>query len=92
MGHLKTFAEQGAAVDAGTWVGSMAPARTPPDVVSRLNRALNAVVANPQVRERLLRQDADPAPAQTPQQFHPFIESEYERRGRTIRGANIRAE
>ena len=89
---LKTFAEQGVAVDAGTWVGLMAPARTPPDVVSRLNRALNAVVANPQVREQLLRQNVDPAPAQTPQQFQSFIESEYERWGKTIRGANIRAE
>ena len=89
---LKTFAEQGVAVDAGTWVGLMAPAKTPPDVVSRLNRALNAVVSNPQVREQLLRQNVDPAPAQTPQQFQSFIESEYERWGKTIRGANIRAE
>ena len=70
----------------------MAPAKTPPDVVSRLNRALNAVVANPQVREQLLRQNVDPAAAQTPQQFQSFIEAEYERWGKTIRGANIRAE
>ena len=89
---LKTFAEQGVAVDAGTWVGLMAPAKTPTDVVSRLNRALNAVVANPQVREQLLQQNVDPAPAQTPQQFQSFVESEYERWGKTIRGANIRAE
>ena len=89
---LKTFGEQGVAIDAGTWVGLMAPARTPPDVVARLNRALAAVVANPQVREQLLSQNVDPAPAQTPQQFQSFVESEYERWGKTIRGANIRAE
>ena len=59
---------------------------------STFHRALNAVVANPQVREQLLRQNVDPAPAQTPQQFQSFIESEYERWGKTIRGANIRAE
>ena len=89
---LKTFGEQGVAIDAGTWVGLMAPARTPPDVLARLNRALAAVVANPQVREQLLSQNVDPAPAQTPQQFQSFVESEYERWGKTIRGANIRAE
>ncbi len=89
---LKTFAEQGVAVDAGTWVGLMAPAKTPPDVIARLNRALTAVVANPQVREQLVKMNVDPAPAQTPQQFQSFVASEYERWGKTIRDAKIKAE
>ena len=89
---LKTFAEQGVAVDAGTWVGLMAPAKTPADIVARLNRALNEVVANPKVREEFLKLNVEPAPAKTPQQFQAFVASEYERWGKTIRGANIRAE
>ena len=44
------------------------------------------------VQQQLVKMNVDPAPAQTPQQFQSFIESEYERWGKTIRGANIRAE
>ena len=89
---LKTFAEQGVPIDAGTWVGLMAPANTPDDVIQRLNRAVIAVVENPQVREQLVRMNVDPAPPQTAAQFKTFVASEYDRWGKTIRGANIRAE
>ena len=89
---LKTFAEQGVPIDAGTWVGLMAPANTPEDVIQRINRAVVAVVENPQVREQLIRMNVDPAPAQSAAQFKTFVNSEYERWGKIIRGANIRAE
>ena len=89
---LKTFAEQGVPIDAGTWVGLMAPANTPEDVIQRINRAVVAVVENPQVREQLIRMNVDPAPAQSAAQFRTFVASEYERWGKIIRGANIRAE
>ena len=42
--ELRTFAEQGVPVNAGTWVGIMAPAGTPHDVLQRLNSALNATI------------------------------------------------
>ena len=89
---LKTFAEQGVPIDAGTWVGLMAPANTPEDVIQRINRAVVLVVENPQVREQLIRMNVDPAPAQSAAQFKAFVGSEYERWGKIIRGANIRAE
>ena len=89
---LKTFTEQGVPIDAGTWVGLMAPANTPEDVIQRINRAVVAVVENPQVREQLIRMNVDPAPAQSAAQFKTFVGSEYERWGKIIRGANIRAE
>lgn len=89
---LKTFAEQGVAIDAGTWVGLMAPAKTPPDIVAKINRALDAVVANPQVREQLIKMNVDPASPQTPQQFQAFVASEYDRWGKTIKDAKIKAE
>lgn len=89
---LRTFGEQGVPVDAGTWVGFMAPANTPPAVVQTLNRAVNAVMNNPQVREQLIKMNVDPAPAQSADQFKAFVASEYERWGKVIRGANIRVE
>ena len=89
---LKTFGEQGVPVDAGTWVGFMAPANTPDDVVQRLNRAVATVLSNPQVREQLVKMNVDPAPPQTAAQFKAFVASEYDRWGTVIRGANIRVE
>ena len=89
---LKTFGEQGVPVDAGTWVGFMAPAGTPPAVVQRLNAAIAAVMSNPQVREQLIKMNVDPAPVQTADQFKAFVSSEYDRWGKVIRGANIRVE
>ena len=79
-------------IDAGTWVGLMAPANTPEEVIQRINRAVVAVVENPHVREQLIRMNVDPAPAQSAAQFKTFIASEYDRWGKTIRSANIRAE
>ncbi len=90
--NLKTFAEQGVAVDAGTWVGFMAPAGTPDAVLQRLNRAIATVLENPQVREQLLRLNVDPAAPMTTAQFKTFVAAEYDRWGKTIRDANIRAE
>jgi tripartite-type tricarboxylate transporter receptor subunit TctC len=89
---LKTFAEQGVAVDAGTWVGFMAPAATPDAVLQRLNRAVTAVLGKPALREQLVKMNVDPAVPQTTAQFKTFISNEYDRWGKTIRSANIRAE
>ena len=44
------------------------------------------------MREQLVKMNVDPAPPQTPQQFQAFIASEYERWGKTIRDAKIKAE
>lgn len=86
---LKTMAEQGIPVNAGTWVGIMAPAGTPPEVLATLNRALNATVESPQMREALLKINTDPSTMTVPQ-FKAFIDAEYERWGKTIREANIK--
>lgn len=89
---LKTFAEQGVPVDAGTWVGFMAPAGTPDAVLQRVNRAVATILENPQLREQLVKMNVEPAAPQTTAQFKNFISSEYDRWGKTIRAANIRAE
>lgn len=90
--NLKTFAEQGYNVDAGTWVGLMAPKGTSDEVVRKINQALMAVIANPQFREQLVKLNVDPAAPNTPAQFKAFVASEFDRWGKTIRDANIRME
>lgn len=52
--NVPTFAEQGLpAVDAPLWNAIVAPAGTPPAIVARLNDAINAVLAEPDVRQKL---------------------------------------
>jgi tripartite-type tricarboxylate transporter receptor subunit TctC len=89
--ELKTMAEQGIPVNAGTWVGIMAPAGTPPEVLATLNRALNATIESPATREALLKMNTDPSTMTVPQ-FKAFVDSEYERWGRTISDAKIKLE
>ncbi|HEX9556210.1 MAG TPA: tripartite tricarboxylate transporter substrate binding protein [Reyranella sp.] len=51
---VPTFAELGFAdVVADNWSGALAPARTPPVVIAKLNAALNAAVHNPETRAKL---------------------------------------
>jgi tripartite-type tricarboxylate transporter receptor subunit TctC len=89
---IRTFAEQGVPLDAGTWVGYMAPAGTPDAVLQRLNRAIATVLKDPKVRAQLVEMNVDPATPMTTTQFKAFIASEYDRWGKTIHDANIHLE
>src|ERR1700687_768845 len=51
---VPTFREAGYDLVASGWYGMFAPAKTPPDVVARLNKVIVAAVRSPDVRERLL--------------------------------------
>jgi tripartite-type tricarboxylate transporter receptor subunit TctC len=51
------------------------PARTPPEVVSRLNAAINKVLAQPETKKLLAEQGSEPAPG-TSAQFRDFIAKE----------------
>jgi len=60
------------------WVTLLAPRGTPRDVVERLNREVNQVLAQPEVRDRLLGAGADITPM-SPDQVRAFVKSETER-------------
>lgn len=64
-----------AGFDVSTWFGVMAPAGTPAPVVARLNEAFRKALVTPEMRERLSRMGAEPAPT-SPEQFAAFIRAE----------------
>ena len=73
---LPTVAEAGVpGYESLGWFGLMVPAGTPAEIVTRLNREVNRILALPEVRERLLELGADPA-STTPAQFGEFIRRE----------------
>lgn len=90
--ELPTMQEAGVKdYESATWYGILAPAGTPGDIVNKLNNEIVAILKQPDVRERLSHEGAEPV-GNTPQQFGAFIRSEIAKWGRVIRAAGIRAE
>jgi tripartite-type tricarboxylate transporter receptor subunit TctC len=82
---LKEF---GVEIDMGPWLGFLAPAGTPPDIVARLNTAITATLQEPQVAEVMKKMtmviEQMPAPA-----YQQFYNTEYERWGGYIKTARL---
>jgi tripartite-type tricarboxylate transporter receptor subunit TctC len=76
----------------GGYFGIAAPAKTPPEVVARINAALNVALADPAVQAAYARVGADVAPANTPEQFATMAHAEGERWAPLIRRLNLVAE
>jgi tripartite-type tricarboxylate transporter receptor subunit TctC len=68
-----------------------APRNTPAEIVERLNREINAALADPGVKARLADLGNEPMPM-TPAGFGKFIADETEKWGKVIRAANIKAQ
>jgi tripartite-type tricarboxylate transporter receptor subunit TctC len=70
---VPTVAESGVSgFEAVGWLGVMAPAGTPPDVVARLNSEINRGLQKPEVAERLSNQGVDLALGR-PEDFAAFV-------------------
>jgi tripartite-type tricarboxylate transporter receptor subunit TctC len=74
-----------------TWFGPLAPAKTPRDIIIKMNTELNRILQRPDVRDRFIAESIDPL-GSTPEQFGAYIKAEMERWAKVIRAANIRAE
>jgi tripartite-type tricarboxylate transporter receptor subunit TctC len=77
--------------EAAGWFGFAAPARTPRDVVMRLNREIVRILALPDVKERLIAQGAEPV-GDTPEEFAQFIKAEAAKWGKVIKALNLKIE
>jgi tripartite-type tricarboxylate transporter receptor subunit TctC len=77
--------------EAMQWYGIIAPARTPPEIVQRLNTLVNEAIVAGDVRQRLADEGAEPDP-RTPDAFRALIAAEIDRWGALIRRQNIRAD
>jgi tripartite-type tricarboxylate transporter receptor subunit TctC len=77
--------------EASVWYGIAAPRGTPPDIVTKFNGAVNAVLANPKLKARLQELGGDPMPV-TPDAFGKLVADETQKWAKVIRGANIHLE
>jgi tripartite-type tricarboxylate transporter receptor subunit TctC len=86
---LPTVAESGVpGYESLSWSGIAVPAGTPRPVVERLNKDLNAVLAQPEMRQKLADQGAE-AVGGSPENFARHIRAEREKWSRLIREKNI---
>ncbi len=86
-----TIAESGyPGFEASVWHAFIAPKGTPPAAVAKLNAEIHKALADPEVKERLAALGAEVSPG-TPQELATLVRTEYERYGKLIREANIKA-
>jgi tripartite-type tricarboxylate transporter receptor subunit TctC len=89
---VPTVAEAGVpGYEAGNWIGIVAPAGTPPDIVAKLNREISALQDQPEVQKQFANEGADIV-KMTPDAFGDFMRNELAKWGRVIKTANIKAE
>lgn len=89
---LVTIAESGfPGFDATTWYGMIGPAKMPADVITRINRDINAAMAMPDVKERLAGVGAEDGGG-TAQQFADFMRAERLKWARVVKEANVKVD
>jgi tripartite-type tricarboxylate transporter receptor subunit TctC len=77
--------------EASNWYGIVAPKDTPAAIVERLNKEINAILADPEKKARIADMGASPFPGSAAE-FAKFVADDTERWGKVIRAANIKPE
>jgi tripartite-type tricarboxylate transporter receptor subunit TctC len=75
--------------EASAWFGVSAPRSTPDEIVEKLNKEINAILADPKMKARLADLGGTVLPG-SPDDFGKLIAEETEKWGKVIRTANIK--
>ncbi|MFN3449103.1 MAG: tripartite tricarboxylate transporter substrate-binding protein [Roseococcus sp.] len=91
--ELPTLHESGLeGFNAGSWTMAVAPAGTPAPVVMRLNAAVNAALAEPELARRLAEIGTEPVATSTPESAAAHVRAEIARWREVVRAGNLRLE
>ena len=72
------------------WIGMFVPAKTPPEIVSRLHQEVMRITQRADVRATFLKAGGEPAAPMSPEQFSRFVRDEIDTFGKLIKAADIR--
>ena len=87
--NVPTFDESGLkGYEATTWFGLLAPAKTPKDIVTRLNTEVDKALRSPDIRERFINDGLEPMGG-SPEAFAKFIRSEIDKYAKVMNAAGI---
>jgi tripartite-type tricarboxylate transporter receptor subunit TctC len=88
---VPTIGETVPGYEATVWYGIAAPKGTPPEIVEKLNQAVNVVLANPKLQIRLAELGGEPMPM-TPAEFGKLVADETEKWAKVVKFAGIKPE
>ena len=89
--NVPTLKEQGVNVDIGTWFGLLAPAKTPKEVVTRLNTELLKILHSPEFKKQMADIGAQPV-GNTPEEMARQIREETEKFAALVKAGRINVE
>jgi tripartite-type tricarboxylate transporter receptor subunit TctC len=88
---VPTVAEFVPGYEASQWYGLAAPRNTPPEIVDRLNKEINAALADPKMKARFADIGGEPLTG-APAAFGSLIAAETEKWGKVVRAAGLKPE
>jgi tripartite-type tricarboxylate transporter receptor subunit TctC len=88
---LPTVAESIPGYEVSAWFGVFAPAGVPQPVVQRLNAEFVKALQQPDLRQRLASQGAEPLTS-TPDEFAAYLRSEIEKWAKVVKAAGMKAD
>jgi tripartite-type tricarboxylate transporter receptor subunit TctC len=88
---VPTVAETVPGYEASALFGMGAPAKTPPEVIAKLNHEINEVLAEPEIRKRLVELGGEPL-ITSPKDFEALIKAETDKWEKVVKYADIKIE
>jgi tripartite-type tricarboxylate transporter receptor subunit TctC len=88
---VPTVAETVPGYEASAWFGMGAPKGTPPEIINKLNKAINAALADPNIQARLADLGGNVMPV-TPAEFGQVIVDETEKWAKVVKAAGVSVE
>jgi tripartite-type tricarboxylate transporter receptor subunit TctC len=86
---VPTIAEAGVpGYEATIWLGIMAPAGTPKDIVDKLNTEINKAIARPDVKEAWAKQGAVPM-VMSPAEFDKYLRADIDKWAKVVKAAGL---
>jgi tripartite-type tricarboxylate transporter receptor subunit TctC len=88
---VPTVAEFVPGYEAIVWDGIGAPARTPSDIIDKLNKEINAILVDPTIKARFADLGSEPM-VMTPAEFGQFVAAQTQKWGKVVKAAGIKPE
>jgi tripartite-type tricarboxylate transporter receptor subunit TctC len=89
--NIPTIAETVPGYTVTGWLGIGAPKGTPDEIVQRLNKEINAVLAEPGIKAKMAELNSEPF-ASTPAEFAKFTAEDVDKWGKVVKAVGIKVE